>query len=66
MRSVMLMNVQGNVSLKKKSVRFSNGRYIIIQSKFMKDYKAIFRDYVGSGKHGKCLKNPYVERPWII
>ena len=56
MRSVMLMNVQGNVSLKKKYVRFSNGRYIIIQSKFMKDYKAIFRDSVGSGKHGKCLK----------
>ena len=57
MRSVMLMNVQGNVSLKKKkSVRFSNGRYIIIQSKFMKNYKALFRDSVGSGKHGKCLK----------
>ena len=28
----------------------------IIQSKFMKDYKAIFRDSVGSGKHGKWLK----------
>ena len=22
----------------------------------MKDYKALFRDSVGSGKHGKCLK----------
>ena len=28
----------------------------IIQSKFMKDYKAIFRDSIGSGKHVKCLK----------
>ena len=46
----MLMNVQGNVSLKKKSVRFSMEDKII-QSKFMKDYKAIFRDSVGSGKH---------------
>ena len=27
----------------------------------MKDYKAIFRDSVGSGKHGKWLKNPYME-----
>ena len=52
----MLMNVQGNVSLKKKSVRFSMEDNKIIQSKFMKDYKAIFRDSVGSGKHGKWLK----------
>ena len=37
---------------KKKSVRFSMEDKII-QSKFMKDYKAIFRDSVGSGKHGK-------------
>ena len=64
MRSVMLMNVQGNVSLKRKSVRFSVGRYN--QSKFMKDYIAIFRDSIGSRKHGKCLKIPYVEKPWII
>ena len=28
--------------------------------------KVIFRDSVGSGKYGKCLKNPYVEKPWII
>ena len=53
----MLMNVQGNVSFKKtKSVRFSMEDKII-QSKFMKDYKAIFRDSDGSGKQGKWLKN---------
>ena len=65
MRSVMLMNVQGNVSLKKSLLDFQM-EDTIIQSKFMKDYKAIFRDSIGSGKHGKCLKIPYVEKPWII
>ena len=51
---------------KKRSLLDFPWKIKIIQSKFMKDYKAIFRDSVGSGKHGKWLKNPYMEKPWII